>query len=143
MPRIAIPKHRRATIALLVVPLACLGLGACGSSSGGSSSSASTPASTHTTAEAPATTATTTPPASTTPTATTPASTTPTSTTSTTEEPTIRTAKEFSEVYECLRHNGIPIPPLKSVKSIGKLKVDTNTPQYKAALATCRTKVLG
>jgi hypothetical protein len=134
MPRIATTKHRRATIALLVVPLACLGLGACGSSSGGSSSSASTPASTHTTAEAPA---------STTPTATTPASTTPTSTTSTTEEPTIRTAKEFSEVYECLRHNGIPIPPLKSVKSIGKLKVDTHTPQYQAALATCRTKVLG
>ncbi len=137
MPRITTPKHRRATIALLVVPLACLGLGACGSSSGGSSSSsASTPASTPTTAEAPATTTATTP-------ATTPASTTPTSTTSTTEEPTIRTAKEFSEVYECLRHKGIPIPPLKSVKSIGKLKVNTNTPQYKAALATCRQKVLG
>jgi hypothetical protein len=142
MPRTTLPKHRRATIALLVVPLACLGLGACGSS-GGSSSSASTPASTHTTAEAPATTAATTPPASTTPTtptATTPASTTPTTTST---EPSITTARQFSEVYECLRHNGIALPPLKSVKSIGSLKVNTKTPQYQAALATCRHKVLG
>jgi hypothetical protein len=129
--------RRSATVALLVLPLVCLGLGACGSSSGGSSSSSSSsakPASTSAMAETtPATTASA------------PASTTPTSTgtTSTSTEPTIRTARQFQLVYECLRNSGINLPPLKSLKSIGEVKVNTNTPQYKAALASCRKKVLG
>lgn len=132
MPRIT--KNRRpATIALLVVPLACLGLGACGSSSGGSSSSASTPASTPTTAAATPTTMT----------STAPTTTTPTSTTSTSKEPTITTAHQFSLVYECLRHNGINLPTLKSLKSGGEVKVNTNSPQYKSTLAKCRHEVLG
>jgi hypothetical protein len=134
MPRITPPNRTLATIALLVVPLACLGLGACGGSSSKPSSSAAATTATHSTAET--TPATTT--ASTTPTSTTPTTTAPPS-----NEPTIKTAHQFALVYECLRHSGIALPPLKSVKSIGELKVNTSTPQYRSTLAKCRHEVLG
>ena len=117
------PGNRRVmAIAPIVAVLASLGLAACGSSSGGSSSTAATTAA-KTTAEATSTTPTT-------PTTTTPESTTPTSTTptSTTHEPTITTRKQFVAVFECLRHNGIKLPPLNELG--GKNKVNTNTPQF-------------
>ncbi len=125
-------------IALLVASLACLGLGACGSSSSGSSSSASTPTAAHTTAEATATTPTSTAPASTAPASTTPASTTPTKT-----EPSITNHRQFMLVYECVRRNGIDLPPFKTLKSLNQIKVNTSSPQYTAALAKCRHEVLG
>ncbi len=123
-------RNRRAmTIALVLPALACLGLAACGSSSGGSSSG-TTPTAAKTTAEA-------------TPTTTTPETTTPTSTTptSTTHEPTITTHKQFVAVFECLRHNGIKLPPINELG--GKNKVNTNTPQFKAAWTKCLHTVLG
>lgn len=125
MPRFATNTRVPVTIALLVVPLACLGLGACGSSSKKPSASAST-------AAMPATTAST---------STAPASTTPSTTTS--KEPTITTSRQFTAVYECMRHNGIGLPPLKSMKSIGEIKINTNTPQYQSTLTKCRHQVLG
>ncbi len=120
-------------IALLVASLACLGLGACGSSSSGSSSSASTPTAAHTTAVATATT----------PTSTAPASTTPASTTPTKKEPSITTRRQFALVYECVRRSGVGLPPLKTIKSLNQIKVNTSSPQYTAALAKCRREVLG
>jgi hypothetical protein len=123
--------RRPTTIAPVVAALACLGLAACGSSSSESSSSASTPTAAKTTAEA-----TTTTPASTTPT-----SSTPTTPTSTTSEPTITTRAQFVAVFECLRHNGIKLPPLKELG--GKNKINTNTPQFKAARTKCLHAVLG
>ena len=136
MPRNSTSNHRATTIALVLAALACLGLAACGSSSGGSSSSASTPTAAKTTAEATPTTPTT-------PTTTTPESTTPTTTTptSTTHEPTITTRKQFVAVFACLRHNGIKLPPLNELG--GKNKINTNTPQFKAARTKCLNEVLG
>jgi hypothetical protein len=144
MPRTGNNNRVPVKLALLVVPLACLGLGACGSSSNKTSSNASTPASTHTAETTPSSssTATSTTPGATTPTATTPASTTP-NTTSTSTEPTITSRQQFAGIYECLRHNGIGLPPLNRVKSLGTLKVNTNTPQYKSVLAKCRKEILG
>jgi hypothetical protein len=138
MPRIDTKNRGRTAIALLVVPLACLGLGACGSSSSGSSSSASTPATTHTTAAV-------TPPTPPTPTTapTTPASTTPTTTAPQSTSPSITSRRQFTLIYECMRHKGTGLPPLKGLKSLGEIKVNTNTPQYKAALEECRHAVLG
>ncbi len=124
MPRKSSRNRRPTTIALVLAALACLGLAACGSSSGGSSSSASTPTAAKTTAEA-----------------TTPTSSTPTTPTSTTSEPTITTRAQFVAVFECLRHNGIKLPPLKELG--GKNKVNANTPQFKAARTKCLHAVLG
>jgi hypothetical protein len=129
-----VSKNRRpAAIAFMVASLTCLGLGACGSSSSGSSSSTSTPTAAHTTAEAPPTT-----PASTTPASTAPASTAPTKT-----EPTITSSKQFADILECMRRNGIKLPPLKDLSKINPNTINTNTPQYKSALAKCRHEVLG
>jgi hypothetical protein len=130
MPDTSTKSRRATTIAPVVAALACLGLAACGSSSGGSSSSASTPTAAKPTAEA-------------TPTTTTPETTTPTSTTptSTTHEPTITTRKQFVAVFECLRHNGIKLPPINELG--GKNKVNTNTPQFKAARTKCLHTVFG
>jgi hypothetical protein len=132
MRRNSASNRRVMTIAPIVAVLASLGLAACGSSSGGSSSTATTTAA-KTTAEATPTTPTTTTPESTTPTSTTP--------TSTTHEPTITTRKQFVAVFECLRHNGIKLPPLNELG--GKNKVNTNTPQFKAARTKCLHIVFG
>jgi hypothetical protein len=130
IPHLSTKNRVPVTIALLVVPLACLGLGACGSSSSGSSSSASTPTAAHTTAEAPPTT----------PASTTPASTTPTSTTPTSTEPSIRSSHQVLLIYNCMRRNGIKLPPLAE---LSKAKVDTTSPHYVSTLAKCRHAVLG
>jgi hypothetical protein len=134
-------KNRGPAAVALLAALVCLGVGACGSSSSGSSSSSSTAA--HTTAEATPTTPASTTPASTTPTSTTPASTAPTKTEPSKTEPNITTRRQFDLVYECMRHNGIGLPSLKDLKSLSKLKVNTNTPQYKTVLTKCRHEVLG
>jgi len=137
MPRISIePKNREPTaIALLVVPLACLGLGACGSSSGGSSSNASTPTTAaHTTMEATPSTQMSTAPASTIPRSTTPTRTAPTSV-----EPTITTGRQYDSLIECLRHNGIKLPP---INELSRANVNTNTPHFKAAYSKCKRAVL-
>ncbi len=128
MPPTDTRNRRATTIALVLAALACLGLAACGSSSGGSSSG-TTPTAAKTTAEATPTT---------TPKTTTPTSTTPTSTT---HEPTITTRKQFVAVFECLRHNGIKLPPINDLG--GKNKINTNTPQFKAARTKCLHTVFG
>jgi uncharacterized protein YggE len=133
MPRPSTKSRRATTIASVVAVLACLGVAACGSSSGGSSSSVSTPTAVKTTAEAVATTQTTTAPESTTPTTTTP--------TSTTHEPTITTRKQFVALFDCLRHNGIKLPPINELG--GKHTINTNTPQFKAARTKCLHTVFG
>jgi hypothetical protein len=136
MPRISAKNPRPTAIALLVASLACLGMGACGSSSSGSSATASSTA--HTTAEATPTTS-----ASTTPASTAPASTTTTRTAPTKTEPAITSTRQFDLIYECMIRNGIKLPPLKILKSAGEIKINTNTPRYKATLAKCRHEVLG
>ncbi|MGH2855061.1 MAG: hypothetical protein ACRDLF_12825 [Solirubrobacteraceae bacterium] len=125
--------HGSAAVALVVVLLVCLGLGACGSSSGGSSSSASTPTAAKTTAEATPTTPSTSP-ASTTPASTTPTSTTSTSKSSTSEGPTITTHTQYLAALECMRHNGIKLPPFNQ---LSKYKI-TNEKQFNTLWKKCR-----
>jgi hypothetical protein len=132
-----VAKNRGQTVtALLVIPLACLGLGACGSSSGGSSSSASTPASTPTTTGATPSTSTGTTPAS-----------TATTSTSTKQARPITTGRQFALVYECLRRNGVKLPPLDAVRkqklNLSELKINTQSPQFQAKSAKCSHEVLG
>lgn len=120
------PKHRGSrTPALLVIALACLGLGACGSSSNGTSASptssgSSTPATTQA-ASSGATTPSTTP------------TSTPTSTT-----PTIRTGSQLKHFYDCLVRAGIKLPPLNE---LGKAKIDTTSPHYQAVLKKCEREL--
>ncbi len=125
-------------IALLVASLVCLGVGACGSSSSGSSSSASTPTAAHTTAAVTPTTPASTTPASTTPTSSTPASTTTTSKSPTSEGPTIKTHSQYLGVLECMRHNGIKLPPFNQLRTY---KI-TNTQQFDTVWTKCRFAVI-
>jgi hypothetical protein len=129
MPHIEIRGRAVAAMAPLVISLACLGLGACGSSTTGSSSSAPTPATSHTTPQATPTTRTT-------PTSSTP----PTSTTPTSTNPAITSNRQFALIYKCMIRNGIKLAP---INELGHTKINTNAPAYKAMLAKCSHTVLG
>jgi hypothetical protein len=137
MSRAITTRSPRPTASALLAALVCLGVGACGSSSSGSSSSsASTPAAAKTTAEATPTPTTTT--TSTTPASTTPASTTPAKTSPTSEGPTIKTHSQYLAALECMRHNGIKLPPFDQLRTY---KI-TNTQQFDAVWKKCRYIVI-
>jgi hypothetical protein len=134
MPRISAVSHTnvagpskrlRSPLALLLVPLACLALTACGSSN----SSPSTSSSATTTAAAAATTTTS-------------ATTTP----ATTPEPTKEQNKaatfqrrhaEIVAAVNCMHQHGYNLPEPNSKNEVNLKGFPTNSPRYQAASGVC------
>jgi hypothetical protein len=108
-------------VSLLSVSIGCLGLSACGGSSGGSSSP------TTSTANARVTSSSTTAPAPRTdPSAKAPAS-----------QASPKEVAAIKALVECLRHHGIQLPEPEASGHVDTQGVDQNSPRYKAALTAC------
>jgi hypothetical protein len=134
-------------LGILSLALACLGLTACGGSSGGSTQATATP----TLAGAPATSraSTTSPPVSTstststsTPRSTAPAQGAPGATASAGRQAQV--FKLALGTYEtCLRQSGVALPSASAKTPFSLKGVDTKSAQFKAAAKKCRAVLIG
>lgn len=116
MPRIGLKENAPAVIASLALPLLCVGLTACGSSSGGSPANASTPAA-----------------------ASAAAATTSSAAHKALNDPVRRRAA--MQVTKCMHRNGVDVPepgPSGYITIRGAL---ANSRQFHAATANCRNVI--
>jgi hypothetical protein len=151
MPKIEIHDRKRAAICLPALLLACAGLTACGGSSGAASHTSANTASTTMTSTSTTPTTTTGQAAKTPSTGATPLR-APNSTVAPHRRVIVPPAQSMAfrnalgHFATCLRQNGVKIPAPNTSgngPALSSKGLNTNTPQYRAALLKCRSVLIG